>query len=72
MWSANTHSDADTTASLAWTLEELLSRDESRFDTILPTPQQYSPPPWKLYFSAIGKLRPALRQLSTFVADLID
>jgi uncharacterized membrane protein YccC len=28
MWSANTQSDADTTASLAWTLKELLRRDE--------------------------------------------
>jgi hypothetical protein len=28
MWHANTQSDADTTASLAWTLKELLRRDE--------------------------------------------
>jgi uncharacterized membrane protein YccC len=28
MWRANTQSDADTTASLAWTLKELLRRDE--------------------------------------------
>jgi hypothetical protein len=28
LWSANTQSDVDTTASLAWTLKELLRRDE--------------------------------------------
>jgi Cytochrome P460 len=34
--------------------------------------QQYSPPPWKLYMPAIGKLRPALRQLSKLERILLN